>query len=49
MQVRWDPNPPLQIELLLRGRVVSWVLPVPGTSVSSVGHLYPYPELLQVL
>ena len=24
-------------------------LPVPGTSVSSVGHLYPYPELLKVI
>ena len=37
------------IELLPRGRVFTWVLPVPGTFVSSVGHSYPYPELLQVL
>ena len=43
MQVRWDP--PLQIELLPRGRVFTWILPVPGTFVSSAGHSYPYPEL----
>ena len=32
-----------------RGRVFAWVLPVPGTSVSYVGHSYPCPELLEVL
>ena len=48
MQFRW--HPPLQIELLPRGRVLKTrVLPVPGTSASSVQHPYPHKELLWVL
>ena len=41
MQTRWKL--PLQIELLPRGRVFTWILPVPGTSVSSTRQCHKYP------